>query len=121
VVANGPKRIVVQVKSDDISGWRTALRNMGNLVRDDLSSTPHGPYTGCGQWASRPLPAGDLTEAPKLARMTKVGVTASVCSNSLQRFDHDATDHAAGVETVPSGVTEVIRAQEREDAYLKLP
>jgi intracellular sulfur oxidation DsrE/DsrF family protein len=53
--------------------------------------------------------------------MTKVGVTASVCSNSLQRFDHDATDHAVGVETVPSGVTEVIRAQEREDAYLKLP
>jgi intracellular sulfur oxidation DsrE/DsrF family protein len=53
--------------------------------------------------------------------MAEAGVDITACSNSLDRFGYSAANLAPGVTTVPAGVTELVRAQQRGDTYLKLP
>jgi len=114
-------RIVVHITSDDIGGWQTALRNLVNLVGDDSVSTPPDRVQVVVNGPAVRFLLASSPEAQKLTRMADAGVTVSVCSNSLVRFDHEEDTLADGVSTVQSGVAEVVRVQQRGDVYLKLP
>jgi len=117
----GRQETVVHITTDEASGWEMALRNLQNLVRDRSVSTPpeemsvvvNGP-------AVRFLLAGS-PDAFKITKMAEAGVTISVCSNSLTRFDYDPKEIAEGATVVQSGIAEVVRAQQQGHHYLKLP
>ncbi len=117
----GHQGIVVHITTDEVSGWRMALRNLQNLVRDRTVSTPpEGMAVVVNGPAVRFLLAGS-PDAAKITKMAAAGVTISVCSNSLTRFDHDPEGIAEGATIVQSGVAEVVRAQKEGHHYLKLP
>jgi intracellular sulfur oxidation DsrE/DsrF family protein len=113
--------VVVHITSDDTGNWEMALRNLVNLVRGDAVGTSaadvevvvNGPAV---QFFMRSGP-----EAAKIRQMIDAGVEVAVCSNSLSRFGYDASSLVAGAEVVPSGVAEVVRAQQAGKNYLKLP
>jgi intracellular sulfur oxidation DsrE/DsrF family protein len=117
----GQQGNVIHITTDEASGWEMALRNLQNLVRDrSVSTPPDGMEVVVNGPAVRFLLAGS-PDAFKITKMAEAGVTVSVCSNSLERFDHDPEDIAEGATVVQSGVAEVVRAQQQGQHYLKLP
>lgn len=117
----GQQGTVIHIATDEVSGWQMALRNLQNLVRDHSVSTPPEEMTVVVNGpAVRFLLAGS-PDAFKITKMVAAGVTVCVCSNSLERFDHDPEEIAEGTTVVQSGVAEVVRAQKQGNHYLKLP
>ena len=113
--------IVIHISSQDSRDWAMAVRNLVNLVNDDAAETPPElMQVVVNGHAVRYLLDGS-PEAEKVTRMAEAGVDITACSNSLDRFGYSAAALAPGVTTVPAGVTELVRAQQRGDTYLKLP
>lgn len=118
---NGQHGVAVHVTSNDERDWRMALRNLANLVNDDSVSTPPDAMRLVVNGPAVRFLLASAADADKVVRMVEAGVTVNACSNSLERFDHEPSDLAAGVEPIQSGVAEVLRAQKRGNEYLKLP
>jgi intracellular sulfur oxidation DsrE/DsrF family protein len=118
---NAPHGVVVHVTSDEASDWQMALRNLANLVRDDaVEVRPEQIQLVVNGPAVRFLLASS-PDAANVEQMAEAGVSVKVCGNSLERFDHDQEDLAAGVSVIGSGVAEVLRAQQHGAHFLKLP
>jgi intracellular sulfur oxidation DsrE/DsrF family protein len=118
---SGQRSILIHISSDDIGDWQTALRNLANLVNDDSVETPPELMEVVVNGPGVRFLLADSPEAAKVARMAEAGVDIVACTNSLDRFGHATPDLAQGVGTVRAGVAEVVRAQQRDDIYLKLP
>jgi len=115
------QRVVIHVTSDESGDWRTALRNLANLVRDDSVSTPPRMMRLVVNGPAVRFLLASAPEADRVGTMIDNGVTVCACENSLDRFGHEGGALAEGVETIPSGVAEVVRTQHRGATYLKLP
>ncbi|MEA1930136.1 MAG: DsrE family protein [Euryarchaeota archaeon] len=113
--------LVVHITSDTASDWQMALRNLQNLVRDSSVSTPPEEMQVVINGPAVRFLLDSSPDAPKITKMLTVGVTVSVCSNSLSLFDHDPSSVTEGVTIVTSGVAEVVRAQQQGKNYLQLP
>jgi len=110
--------IVVHISGQDSRDWEMAVRD---LVNDDSVETPPesmqvvvNGHAVCCLFATSP-------ENERVTQMAEERVTIAACGNSLERFGYSSADLASGVTTIPSGVAEVARAQQRGDTYLKLP
>lgn len=113
--------IVIHVSSQDSRDWAMALRNLVNLVNDDSVETPPELIQMVVNGHAVRYLLANSPEAEKVTRMAEAGVDITACSNSLDRFGYSSADLAAGVTTVPAGVSELVRAQQRGNTYLKLP
>ena len=113
--------IVVHVSSQDTRDWQMAVRNLVNLVNDDaVATSPELMQVVVNGHAVRYLLATS-PESERVTAMAEAGVDIRACENSLERFGYDPENLADGVGTVPSGVAEVVRVQQRGNTYLKLP
>lgn len=113
--------IVVHISSQDSRDWTMAVRNLVNLVNDDsVSTSPESMTVVVNGHAVRYL-LSTSPESGEVTKMAAAGVDIEACGNSLERFGYTADNLAEGVTTVPAGVAEVVRAQQRGDTYLKLP
>lgn len=113
--------IVVHISSQDSRDWEMAVRNLVNLVNDDsISTPPESMEVVVNGHAVRYLLASG-PESERVTQMAQAGVDIVACGNSLERFGYADSALADGVDTVPAGVAEVVRAQQRGSTYLKLP
>jgi intracellular sulfur oxidation DsrE/DsrF family protein len=113
--------IVVHVSSQDSRDWAMAVRNLVNLVNDDsIATPPESMEVVVNGHAVRYLLA-TAPESDRVTQMATAGVDIVACGNSLERFGYAPEALADGVGTVPAGVAEVVRAQQRGSTYLKLP
>jgi len=113
--------VVAHVTTDEARGWRMALRNIHNLVQDESVSTPPERIQVVVNGPAVRFLLASAPEAAKLSRMLGAGVTISACRNSLTRFGYEVEELTDGVEIVDSGVARVVRAQNHNNHYLKLP
>jgi intracellular sulfur oxidation DsrE/DsrF family protein len=113
--------VVVHITGDDAGSWEMALRNLVNLVRDGSVDTPPESISVVANGPAVKFFTAKGPEADRIEQMVSAGVSISACSNSLQRFGYATDDLADGVTVVDSGVAAVMRAQERNLKYLKLP
>jgi len=113
--------VLAHVTSADSTDWKAALRNVSNLYRNEAVPTPAAQLKLVVNGdAVRNLLAGS-PEADRVARMIDEGIKVEACRNSLRRHGYAEADLIDGVDTVPSGVAEVVRLQRHGVAYLKLP
>lgn len=113
--------IVIHVTSSDGDDWRTALRNVSNLYREDSVSTPPDLMRVVVNGGAVRFLLSGSPEADRIETMVDAGVRVAACSSSLARLGYDPADLTDGVATVPSGVAAVASAQNRGETYLKLP
>jgi len=113
--------LVVHFTRDDIDSWQTALRNLQNLVQDDSVSTPTDQMEVVVNGPAVRFLLSTASESSKITHMINAGVRVHACGNSLDRFDHAPEALTEGVTVVSSGVAEVVRAQQQQRNYLRLP
>lgn len=118
---SAPSGLVVHITSGEDSDWQMALRNLVNLVQDESVSTPPESMRVVVNGPAVEFFMATAPDADKVTRMAESGVDIVICENTLDRFDYSADALADGVTTIPSGVAEVVRVQQRGATYLKLP
>jgi intracellular sulfur oxidation DsrE/DsrF family protein len=113
--------IVIHITSGERDDWQMALRNLVNLVGENSVSTPpeRMQVVVNGEAVRFLLSSGP--DAAKVTQMVESGVQIDACSNSLDRLGYSSEELADGVTSVPAGVAEVTRTQQRGGTYLKLP
>jgi len=113
--------VVIHITSGTVSDWRQALRNLSNLYRNKSASTPPEMLTVVINGDAVRFTRATSPEADQLSQIVDSGIQIKVCTNSLDRLGYDPNDLVEGIKTVPSGVAEVVRLQQKTDGYLKLP
>ena len=115
------KGIVIHITSGESDDWEMALRNILNLARDESLPTPADTIRVVVNGEAVRFLLETAPGASEVVEMAEAGVRVGACSNSLDRFGHDPATLVDGIATVPSGVAEVVRLQQQDHAYLKLP
>ncbi|AAG20011.1 MULTISPECIES: DsrE family protein [Halobacterium] len=113
--------VVVHITAETVSGWTMALQNLANLVQDASVETPPEAIEVVVNGPGVRFLRASAPEAENVAQMLAAGVTVAVCERSVARFDYTNAEFVSGVTVVPSGVAEVLRAQEDGARMLKLP
>lgn len=113
--------IVIHITSGDNSDWQMALRNLSNLYQDESVSTAPGRMKVVVNGDAVRFLLATSPEAPQITKITEAGVQVGACSKSLDRLGFSPNQLAEGVTTIPSGVAEVVRVQQHDATYLKLP
>lgn len=113
--------IVIHITSGDERDWRQALRNISNLYTNESMPIPPNRTTVVVNGGAVRFLRSSSPEANRLTRIAEAGVHISACANSLERLGYEPGSLADGVETVESGVAEVVRLQWNGNGYLKLP
>lgn len=111
-------RVLFEVTSDQLETWKGILNNVENLriaFGHDVTDTEvvvHGHALGFVLRA-----ANDLEQ--RIGRLISAGVRFAACENTMRKRGVAASDLLEGVETVDSGVAEVVRKQEAGWSYIK--
>jgi intracellular sulfur oxidation DsrE/DsrF family protein len=110
-------RVVIAVTTPDEADWQMTIGNIRHLLLDlkpdsaQIEVVAYGPgLRFLGKTSSASNPIQDLE---------KLSVKFVACENSMKRMDMTKADLTSGVETVPSGIGEVVRKQEAGWAYIK--
>jgi len=118
---SAPSGIVIHITSGDSDDWEMALRNILNLAREESVAVPPELMQVVVNGEAVKFLLSSATASAEITQMTEAGVEIGACSNSLDRFGYDPSELTGGVQTVQSGVAEVVRAQKKGYTYLKLP
>jgi intracellular sulfur oxidation DsrE/DsrF family protein len=113
--------VVVHVTSGDEGDWAQALRNLSNLYQNESVPVPPSRITVVVNGHAVRFLLARSPDADQIERIASAGVHVDACRNSLDRLGYDPENLATGVETIPSGVAEVVRLQWNGHGYLKLP
>lgn len=113
--------IVAHITSSDASDWQQALRNLSNLYQSESVATPPNLITVVINGGAVRFVRAESPEAKQVTRIAESGVDIKACKKSFERLGYDTDELAAGVSVIDSGVAEVIRLQQNNDGYLKLP
>ncbi|MFB6297556.1 MAG: DsrE family protein [Salinirussus sp.] len=113
--------VLVHITSGVSNDWKMAMRNLSTLYRDDSVATTPGMLKVVINGPAVPYLLTTAPDAAEITRMTEDGVRIVACVSSLERFGYSPEDLAEGVSTVESGVAEVVRLQQQDVTYLKLP
>lgn len=114
--ADGERGVVVHLDEDGDDKYRAVLRNVANLVTDlggqaTVELVTHGP--GIGVCLADSLLAEDLQD------LIGRGVVAAACEHTIDARGIARERLAAGVVTVPSGMAELVRRQQKGWAYVR--
>ena len=111
-------KTVIHLTSDDEDDWGHAVRSARQLAanewlaHDDLTLLPHR--------AGVRIVSPDSTHAAAVRELIDQGVTVTVGESCLDALDMRRRT-LEGVETVSSGVTELVRLQSDGYNYVKIP
>jgi intracellular sulfur oxidation DsrE/DsrF family protein len=113
--------IVVHITSSETEDWQMALRNLQKLAgNESVSASPDSMHVVINGGAVRFLLSA-TPEGDRIPQMAAAGVDIEACANSLGRLGFSPDELAEGVTVTDSGVAEVVRLQQQDCTYLKLP
>jgi intracellular sulfur oxidation DsrE/DsrF family protein len=104
---------------DEVAKWDILLTNVQNLIRD-IDRTASSVEVVANSKAVefyRTAANGNFTEI--MRRLADAGVSFVACGNALKKFEIQREELLPFVKTVPSGVLELIKCQNKGYAYLK--
>ena len=110
-------RVVFALTSSDEADWKLTLGNIRNLLVAFEPASTQVELVAYGPGLAF-VKKGSSAEQEITALIAK-HVRFLACENSMRMQHVTAADLLPGVETVPSGVAEVIKAQERGWSYIK--
>lgn len=113
--------VVIHVTSGTSSEFRQALRNLSNLYDDASLPIPPDLITVVVNGDAVRYLRATAPEASQLTQLIGTGVHIYACERSLSRLGYEASELVDGIDTVSSGVAEVVRLQWNGHGYLKLP
>lgn len=107
---------VIHLNEDGDAKHEAVLRNIANLIDDfggelGIELVAHGPGIRI-TLADHPL-------AENVRSLMSRGVFVTACENTLTTKNIDRSKLIQGVETVPSGVGELVRKQQKGWAYVR--
>ena len=117
-VVHPPVNTVIHLTSDDGDDWGHAIRSARQLVDNEWLA--HDGVTLLPHRAGVRIVARDSTHADEVRDLLDRGVAVTVGESCLDALDLRG-DTLAGVETVSSGVTELVRLQSEGHNYVKIP
>ncbi|HNM27060.1 MAG TPA: DsrE family protein [Saprospiraceae bacterium] len=109
-------KIVFQLTSSDSLVHKATLRQIGHILEAAPSSKIE---VVCHSNGLPFLVAAQSTQVAKIKELEAKGVDFMACENTMRDRKVNAADLISGCQTVPSGVLEVIRKQEKHWAYIK--
>ena len=121
-------KIVTQVSDNDSTKWNLALNNAKNLQADksadiDTEIVVYGPGIGLLKRFTpdflKPLLTFESPFCPRIAEAMTSRVKVFACENSMRGHQLVRDDMVAGIEYLPSGVTEIMKQQGEGWAYLR--
>ena len=110
-------RVVIAVTSPDEADWQMTVGNVRHLLLDlkpdpaQIEVVAYGPGL---QFLHKMSSASS-----QIQELEKLSVKFVACENSMKHMGMTKADLTPGVETVPSGIAEVVRKQEAGWAYIK--
>lgn len=109
---------VFHLSSGDVGDWTHALANVNNLLDDGTVETDDVALLANGDAVHLFVQGSPLS-----AEVRALGgeVRCLGCGNSLSGRDVPESKLLSNVETVPSGVGELVRLQDDGYAYVKVP
>ncbi|MFC7096247.1 DsrE family protein [Halobaculum marinum] len=109
---------VIHLTSDDPDDWGHAVRSANMLASNEWLA--HDDLTLLAHRTGARIVAPDSTHADEVRDLLDRGVTVTVGESCLDSLNvrHGTID---GVETVSSGVTELVRLQSAGYNYVKIP
>ncbi|MCC6462287.1 MAG: DsrE family protein [Saprospiraceae bacterium] len=109
-------KIVFQLTSGDSLVHKGMLRQIGHI----LEAAPNSKIEVVCHSNGLPfLVAAQSTQVAKIKELEAKGVDFMACENTMRDRKVTAADLVIGCQTVPSGVLEVARKQEKHWAYIK--
>jgi intracellular sulfur oxidation DsrE/DsrF family protein len=116
-----PDTIAIHFTSDDHEDWQQTLNNVSNLYQEAAGDAAVSNLVLVVNGPAIRFLLNSGREAGRVRQMLEGGISIGVCENSLERFNYDADQLVSGIDTVPSGVAEMVRLQQAGATYLKLP
>lgn len=110
-------RVVIAVTTPDEADWQMTIGNIRHLLLDlkpdsvQVEVVAYGPGLLFLHKTS--------SASSQIQELEKLSVKFVACENSMKRMGVTKADLTAGVETIPSGIGEVVRKQEAGWAYIK--
>lgn len=110
-------KVVIQLNTADTASWSSIIGNIKNLQKVwpnniNIEVVVHGK-------ALNLLVANKTHLANDVNTLLKEGIVFLACENSMKKYNINKTDLLPVVNTVPSGVAELILKQEQGWSYLK--
>lgn len=112
-----PHHVLFALSSGDAIDWKLTLNNIRNLTNGLAPESVEVEVVAFGPGIS--FLKRDAAEASEIAALEVKHVRFVACETAMHKANLQLTDLDAGVETVPSGIVEVVRRQEQGWAYIK--
>jgi intracellular sulfur oxidation DsrE/DsrF family protein len=113
--ATTPPRVVVHLDEGEPSKHASVLRNLHNLREEldgcEIELVVHGLGIGAVR--------KDSPHATELGAAITAGTRVVACRNTMRALAVQPDDLTTGVETVPSGVAELVRRQTQGWVYIR--
>ncbi len=116
VVDKKKHKIVIQLTSADTLVHKAVVRQIGNI----LEAAPNSKVEViCHSAGISFLQAAQTKQAAKIADLQGKGVVFMACENTMRERKIKREELLPQSDTVPSGVMEVVKKQEKGWAYLR--
>jgi intracellular sulfur oxidation DsrE/DsrF family protein len=109
--------VVIQVSDNDPARWNLAINNAKNIQNDLGKDNVTVEIVAFGPGINMLKSDSEVSE--RLGAGIKDGMQIRACANSMKAFKLTDKDLYAGVQTVPSGVVEIMKKQKEGWAYLR--
>lgn len=118
LIAQGrPHRVVFAMTSANQQDWTLALGNIANLKKGFAPAEVEVEVVAYGPGVA--MVEKDSTIVADLDAAMKTGVKIVACQNSMRRMQLTKADLVTGIDTVASGIVEVVKKQEDGWVYIK--
>lgn len=115
-VDNKPHKVVIQLTSNDSLVHKAVIRQIANI----LEAAPRSKIeVVCHSNGITFLQAAQFGQAARIAELHAKGVAFMACENTMRERKITRGELLPQSGTVPSGVMEVIKKQEKNWAYLR--
>ena len=105
---------------DDVAKWGLLLRNIQNLLKETRNSTAELEVVANAGAVEFYTGTEDKRDATLIRSLAESGVRFVACKNALNGMGIQEDKLIPFVETVPSGMLELIEKQSGGYAYIKL-
>ena len=109
-------KVVFQLTSGDTLVYKALVKQIGHI----LDAAPNSKIEVVCHSNGLPfLVAAQTTQAPKIQELKAKGVDFLACENTMRDRKVSRADLLPQAGTVPSGIVEVIKKQDKHWAYIK--
>ena len=112
-----PHQVLFALSSGDDVDWKLTLNNIRNLMSGLAPESVEVEVVAFGPGIS--FLKKESAEASEIAALELKHVRFVACETAMHKANLSLVDLDSGVETVPSGIVEVVRRQEQGWTYIK--